>query len=173
MTDQPTIKYPYLPSDRTILFVSLDNPFMQLAKKICEERSTDTNHGTGAVVVKDGRVIGEWANQSALHNPKLIKLHKNGWCLRKILKIKTGTNYWLCPGCASAKHHSETGSVRDAIKKGNNPAGADLYLYGHWWCCEPCWNYMIKHGIKNVYLLENSHTIFTRETRLKNIDKIS
>lgn len=168
MLSNETINYPYLPPGRTILFVSEDNPFMQLAKKVCEEKSTDANHATGAVVVKDGRVIGEWANQSALKNPKLIKLHKNGWCIRKLLKIKTGTKYWLCPGCASARYHSEIGSVRDTIHKSHDPKDADLYLFGHWWCCEPCWNYMIKHGIKNVYLLENSHTTFTRETRLNN-----
>ena len=53
-----------------------------------------------------------------------------------------------------------------------NPSGADLYLFGHWWCCETCWNYMIKHKIKNVYLLNNAHNIFNRDKRYKLMDKI-
>lgn len=155
-----TIKYPYLPEGREIKCVSLDNPFMLLAKKIREEKSTDINFPTGAVVVKDGKVIGEWANQSAIKNPKLLQLHKNGWCVRKILKIKTGEKYWLCPGCSSCRYHAESGAVKDSLKKGNDPTGADLYLFGHWWCCKPCWDNMIKAGIKDVYLMEGAKEKF-------------
>ncbi len=155
-----TIKYPYLPEGREIKYVNKDNAFMSLAEKVCKEKSTDKNHPTGAVLVKDSVIIGEWANQSALKNVKLIELHRKGWCIRRFLKIKTGTKYWLCPGCSSHKHHAESGAVKDAIRKGNDTKGADLYLYGHWWCCKPCWDVMTKAGVKDVYLLEGSEEIF-------------
>jgi deoxycytidylate deaminase len=162
MPGHEEIKYPYLPDKKEIFFVLADNFFIQAAKKVCEEKSTDKNHPTGAVVVKDKKIIGAEANQSAFKNPKLVELHKNGFCLRKWLKIKTGTKYWLCPGCSSWRDHAEARAVRDAIKMGNNPAWADLYLYGHWWCCKPCWDCMIKHGIQNVYLLKDSYKMFGR-----------
>lgn len=38
----------------------------------------------------------------------------------------------------------------------------DLYLWGHWWFCEPCWNAMIEAGIRDVYLLENSEVLFNK-----------
>ncbi|MBU6390363.1 hypothetical protein KGQ31_02340, partial [Patescibacteria group bacterium] len=95
-----------------------------------------------------------------LKNKKLLALHRDGWCARKILKIPSGKKYWLCPGCASARNHSETLVVKAARKAGVETAGADLYLWGHWWCCEPCWKAMTKGGIRDVYLLEASDKLF-------------
>ena len=153
------INYPYLPDGREIIQVGLENRYMSLAKVVCDSKSTDIAHPTGAVVVKDGEVIGEWANQSVLRNKKMLELHKS-FCIRRLLKIKTGTRYWLCPGCASHKYHAESGAVSDALRKGFDTKGADLYLYGHWWCCKPCWDTMIKNGIKNVFVLKDSETLF-------------
>jgi len=36
----------------------------------------------------------------------------------------------------------------------------DLYLWGHWWCCESCWNKMIEINIRNIYLLKDSEILF-------------
>jgi hypothetical protein len=58
-----TQEYPYLPAGRSILYVPITNPFMAEAKRVCMKYSTDHNHPTGAVVVKDGMVIGRGANQ--------------------------------------------------------------------------------------------------------------
>lgn len=153
-------KYPYLPEGKEIKYVGLDNPYMKKAKEYMDKYSTDMSHPTGAVVVKNDVIIGMAANKSAINNKKLLTIHKDYICVRRILKIKTGTKYWLCPGCASFRYHAESGSVKDAISKGNNPMGADLYLYGHWWCCKPCWDEMIKGGIKNVYLLDKADELF-------------
>ena len=112
------------------------------------------------VVVMNGEIIGKDANQSALKNKKLIELHKNGFCVRKFLKIKSGEKYWLCMGCASYKHHAEARAIADANKKGNKTQGADLYLYGHWWCCKPCWDVMISAGVRYVYLVEGANEMF-------------
>ncbi len=162
MEINPPIKYPYLPEGRGIKYVEASNPFMIEAKTFMEAHSTDRLHKTGSVVVKDGKIIGYGANQSRLKSKKFFDLHMRGWCLRRKLKVASGTHYWLCPGCSPCSSHSEQRAVRDAIKNGHNTKGADLYLYGHWWCCKPCWDKMIKEGINNVYLLKGSETLFGR-----------
>lgn len=162
MNNTEQIKYPYLPAGRQIFHVGEDNFFMQEAKKIRNADSTDLMNPTGAVIVKNEKIIARAANKAKIENPKILKLHSK-YCIRRILKIPSGKAYFLCPGCADHKQHAEFRVVNQALKDGLPTAGADLYLYGHWWCCESCWDKMIKHGIKNVYLLENAHNIFTRK----------
>src|SRR3989344_9229421 len=156
------IFYPYMPSGRTIRYASADNEHMKAAETACREFSTDRQHPTGAVLVKDGKIFAKGANQSALKNKILLGLHRQGWCIRRLFRIPSGQKYWLCPGCASSKNHAERQVVKDARKWGTETAGADLYLWGHWWCCEPCWNAMIKAGIRDVYLLEESERLFDK-----------
>ncbi len=159
-----SVKYPYPPNGREIKYVGIDNKFMQEAQNTARHLSTEHNHPTGAVIVKNGEIIGRGGNQSGLKNPKLQKLHnQKGICVRKWIGAKSGTLYWTCPGCASFSSHGEQMAIKDAYKHGNDTEGADLYLYGHWWCCEPCWNKMIQAGIKNVYLLKNSEILFNRD----------
>ena len=64
------IQYPYLPEGREILFVPETNEFMAEAKRIRDTESTDFKNPTAAVIVKDGKIIGQSANHS--------KLNKNG-----------------------------------------------------------------------------------------------
>lgn len=150
-----TIKYPYLPEGREIKYVPEDNVFMQAARRACEEIATDINRPTGAVLVKDGKIISRVGNRAPITNRKLIELHGRGYCIRRMLKVKTGSKYWLCPGCCAPKYHSEWSAVREAGKL-IDARGADVYLWGHWWCCKPCWDAMIKGGIRDVYLLDTS-----------------
>lgn len=149
--------YPYLPEGREILLVDLENKFMQAAKKVRDTKSTDLSFSTGAVVVLDGEVVGEGANQSLLRTPFLLNIHKKWACVRKWFSVPSGKKYWMCPGCAASKDHAET---RASLNAGEKTKGADLYLYGHWWCCKSCWDAMIKTGIKNVYLLEGGKELF-------------
>ncbi len=153
-------KYPYLPEGRIIKYVSIENTFMQKAKYYRDNYSTDHFHPTGAVVVKDGKIIAYGANKSKLKFRWMINLHKKGLCVRKILKIKSGEKYWLCPGCSDSKMHAETSAVNNALKTNTDISDADLYLYGHWWCCKPCWDSMIKANIKDVFLLDESDMMF-------------
>lgn len=148
------IKYPYLPEDRTILYVPSDNEFMVYAKELAKRYRSNISQPMGAVIVKDGKIIGEG---SVGNNP----IHLKG-CERARLGIPTGQGYDLCEGC-SPKFHSEPSAIRDAQSKKNNPKDADIYLYGHWWCCKDCWDSMIKAGIRNVYLLEGSEILLNRE----------
>lgn len=135
---------------------------MSAAFTVMKDHSTDEKHPTGAVVVNGGQIVARSANRSALKNRYLIGLHKRGWCIRKWLGIPTGTHYWLCPGCASNRYHSEYSVCQKSINEKLNVAGADLYLYGHWWCCKPCWDKMIEVGIRDVYLLDRSLELFKK-----------
>ena len=157
-----SIPQPYLPEGRSIKYVSAQDRFIRAAEDACRSLSTDRYHPTGAVLVKDGEVIFRAANQAAIRNEKLAELHRQGYCVRKFFKIPTGRKYWLCPGCSPSRIHAETLVVKNAHRKGVVTSGADVYLWGHWWCCEPCWNAMIKAGVKDVYLLEGSEHFFNR-----------
>lgn len=151
---KPEIVYPYLPEGREILYVPEDHEHMQAAKKAAETKSLDKQFPTGAVVVKDNIVIGEGANGSLIH--------EQIGCERKRLNIPTGQGYELCEGC-HPDNHAEPKAIRDALEKKLLDTDVDLYLWGHWWCCEGCWKWMDEHGIRNVYLVENAQERFTKK----------
>lgn len=139
---------PYLPESREILYVAADNKFMQGAQKFAEENSQDSKFKTGAVIVQNGKIIGRGANGSNFHE-------KIG-CVRKLFHVSTGKLYWLCPGCLP-KNHAEQSAIKDVKSREISTKGADLYLWGHWWCCQNCWEKMIEANIKNVYLEEKQN----------------
>ena len=156
------IQYPYMPHGRVFVYVGADNPFMIEARNYARKCSSDRQHSTGAVLVRDRQVIARAANQVPIKNQAVAELHRQGLCIRRLLKIPTGQKYWACFGCAAPKNHSECGLVREAEKTGSDLAGTDIYLWGHWWCCEPCWREMERVNIGQVYLLENSQILFNK-----------
>jgi deoxycytidylate deaminase len=156
------IKYPYLPEGRTILYVPESNKYMFSARGVALTESTDKKISTGVVIVEGGgEIVASAANQSALQNKFLLETHKN-WCIRKLFKIPSGEKYWLCPGCASHQNHGEYRAVAALQRKFPQKTftNLDLYLWGHWWCCKPCWDKMIEAGVKNVYLMEGVEKLF-------------
>ncbi len=161
------MKYPYLPEGYTIKYVSGDNPFMQQAKEVAQT-SNEHHMPTGAVAVHNGVVVSRASNKAPLTNKKLINLHKD-YCFRRILKIKSGQSYWLCPGCASTHSHAETRASKITEAKGIKDF--DLYLWGHYWACKDCWDAMIRAGVKNVFLLEGSEVFFNKEDPNNSIGK--
>ena len=148
------IKYPYLPEGRKIDYVCSLNIFMFLAKEYAKTHSLDKVMPGAAIVARDSIVLGMGANGSDHHE-------KHG-CKRVELGCKTGEGYELCEGC-HPKNHSESKAIQAAIANGNNPKGADLYLWGHWWCCKPCWEAIIKADINRVFLLENGEILFNKD----------
>ncbi len=149
------INYPYLPEGRTILYVPVHNAFMQEARTVALAESLDNAVKTGSVIVKDEVIIGRGANGS--------DYHKTHVCERVRLGSKTGEDYGKCEGC-HPKNHSEPRAIANAVASGNATEGADLYLWGHWWCCEPCWNAITAGGILQVYLLEGSEKLFNKDS---------
>ncbi len=140
-------KYPYT-------YVSADNPFMAAAEKYALENSLDKEMPTGSVIVdSNGLTIGRGANGS--------NHHELFGCERKRQHIPTGEQYELCEGC-DPKNHSELRAIADADNDELDTFGADLYLWGHFWCCEPCTRAMREAGIANVYLLEGSDILFDK-----------
>jgi deoxycytidylate deaminase len=147
------ITYPYIPKGGVIAYVSADNEYMQLAKAYARDHSLDKTMPNASIIVHDGTVLGIGANGSDYHE-------KHG-CERVRLGIPTGQGYELCEGC-SPKNHGEPRAIADATRKGSDTHGADLYLWGHWWCCEPCWEAMQQAGIRTVYLLDDSEVLFNK-----------
>lgn len=145
------IEYPYLPEGRKILYVPENNEFMIMAKEYARQYRSNLKQPGAAVVVNNGKVLGVG---SIGNNPA----HING-CERVKHNMPTGQGYDLCEGC-SPKFHSEPSAIRDAQAKSQDTSGADLYLWGHWWCCKDCWDSMIGAGVKDVYLLEGSEVLF-------------
>ncbi len=146
-------KLPYLPLGREIKYVPESHEFIQAAKTIARTQSLDPDHPTGAVIVKNNTIIGQGANGS--------QFHKFPGCLRKKVKAPTGTMYWICPGC-SPKNHAEQRALQNCKQKNLETKNADLYLWGHWWCCKSCWFHMIQAGINNVYLPDNAEEHFKK-----------
>ena len=147
------IQYPYIPEGRTFGYVPEDNPFMQAAREYALEYSRDSAVKTGSVVVKNGEIIGYGANGS--------DFHLTNECERVKQSIPTGQGYELCEGC-HPKNHSEPRAVADAKTRTEDLSDAELYLWGHWWACEPCWNAIEAAGIPRVFLMERSEQLFNK-----------
>lgn len=144
-------KMPFVPKGAEIYVLPADNEFLQKAKTVSEKYSLDKKHRTGAVIIRDGLLVGQGANGT--------HYHEEHGCKRKELGIPTGQGYELCPGC-SPKNHAEQKAIRNAEENQQSTVDADLFLWGHWWCCESCWNAMQKAKIKRVFLVENAYELF-------------
>ena len=162
--------YPYLPEGRVLKYVPMTNPFMAEAKEAAR-KSSDQRIPTGAVIVDGDSIVARASNQPPLRSPILINLHKK-YCIRRICGIPSGQKYWLCPGCASHANHGEYRAVVELQKHVHpNHGPLDLYLWGHWWCCKPCWDKMLSIGIRDVYLLDGSEILFNEKEKENIIGK--
>lgn len=155
MTKNQSVNYPYMPKGEHILYVAKEDKFILEAKKYALANSLDKIMPTGSVIVLNGKIIGYGANGSDFHE-------KNG-CVRVKRNIPTGQNYELCEGC-HPKNHSEPKAIESALRnyQKNKLKDAELYLWGHWWLCEPCWNAIKSAGIKKVYLQKDSEKYFDK-----------
>lgn len=152
------IKYPYLPEGKRLFYVSADNEFILAAKELAKN-SNDQSTPTGAVIVAGDKIVSSASNKTPLSNSFLKNLHKKH-CIRRMFSVPSGEKYWLCPGCAKNSDHAEYRAVNLLPKQYKDRIDLDLYLWGHWWCCKPCWEQMLKAKIRNVYLLEDSEKLF-------------
>ncbi|USN96712.1 MAG: hypothetical protein H6797_00735 [Candidatus Nomurabacteria bacterium] len=150
------IDYPYMHEDGVFVYVEADNVYMQVAKEYAKRYSLDKVMPNTSIVVLDGEVIGIGANGSDYHET-------NG-CERIRLGSPSGQDYDKCEGC-HPKNHGEPRAVGDAqvVMGSQRLDGAEVYLWGHYWCCESCWDAMISSGINTVYLLEGSEVLFNKQ----------
>jgi deoxycytidylate deaminase len=154
--------YPYLPNEGVILYVDASSTYMRAAKATSRRYSLDKTMPTGSVVVKNGVIVGRGANGSIYHETHECERVKRG--------VPTGQGYELCEGC-HPKNHSEPKAIAAALVHTSSLDGAALYLWGHWWCCEPCWKTMLKNGITTVYLLRGSDQLFNKDSAANIVGK--
>ncbi|MBI3334993.1 MAG: hypothetical protein HY001_00650 [Candidatus Portnoybacteria bacterium] len=152
---QSSKPYPYLPKNRVICYTYKTDKFIRRAKEMVQnikEQYPWARYVTASVVVKDGKIIGKAANRDVHFS----------FCPRRVFQSPSGEDYHLCPRHCHPNNHSELLSLNDAARKGGKDAskGASLYMYGHWWCCKPCWDAMAGAGIKDIYLIEGATELF-------------
>lgn len=142
---------PYLPKNRKILYVSPTNKFMKEATKILAN-SGCIKQPTAAVIVKRGKIIGRGVNAG----------EKVEVCPRVIRNCPTGTGYEFCKTVCKQEGHCEVMAIRDTLNKGSDPKGASMYLDGHWWVCEPCWDEIIRVGVSQVFLRKDARELYKK-----------
>lgn len=150
------IDYPYLPPNRGFKFVPLTDPHMIAAEVARRECAGDSLYPVGVVLVQDGQVLARAGNG---FNRGSSTKHI---CPRVVLECPSGTGYDLCT-LHDSIGHAEPMLMQVALEQGINPAGCDVYMFGHWWCCEPCWNAMLDAGVRDVYVLDDAHERFSRD----------
>lgn len=143
--------FPYLPKNRKIRLIRPDNRFIREANKILV-KSGCLKQPTAAIIVRNGEIIGRGVNAG-----KRVKI-----CPRVVRGCLTGEGYELCRVVCRQKGHGEVMAIRDAQSRGNDLKGASIYLDGHWWVCESCWNEIIKAGISRVFLRNDSRELYKK-----------
>ncbi len=153
---KPNVVYPYMPSGRKIKYASAESLPMQAAALARQQCAGDNLFPVGAVLVKDGAVVAR-AGNGFNRGPGQIHV-----CPRIVKECPSGQGYDLCD-LHDALGHAEPMLIMTAREAGIDPTGADVYMYGHWWACEPCWNTLIKAGIQDLYVTDDAHERFSRD----------
>ncbi|MBI4437553.1 hypothetical protein HY631_01240 [Candidatus Uhrbacteria bacterium] len=152
----PNIEYPYMPPGRFLKYASPDDPFMVAAARARAEQASDALYPVGAAMVVGGAMVARAGNG---FNRGAGKVHV---CPRIVLDVPSGTGYELCD-LHDPTGHAERMLLQVAREAGIDPAGSDVYLYGHWWACEPCWSALIEAGVRDLYVTDDAHERFARE----------
>jgi deoxycytidylate deaminase len=141
-----------------------DNEFIQKAKQAAIKYSLTSVFPIGIVAEKNGKILAEAGNGNGYHEANLeTPGHRKG-CIRRFLndereregkaKFKGGEGFELCPGCHTDSH-AEANLIKITRNQNNynELKDANIYMYGHFWCCKPCFEKMLSAGIKNVRTL--------------------
>lgn len=145
-----------MPEGHQLKYVPVDDPFIIEAAKAREACAGDPLYPVGIVLVKDGVVVARAGNG---FNREPEEVHV---CPRVVLECPSGTGYDLCT-LHDAPGHSEQMLIKEARALGIDPTGADAYMYGHWWACEPCWATLLEAGIRDLYVTDDAHERFSRD----------
>jgi deoxycytidylate deaminase len=149
-----------MPKNIEIRVVDEAHPMMMRAKEYARAHSLDADTPTASVLVQNGVEISWGANGTDFHKRQENKeLYGQSGCWRVVNKAPTGQQYDRCEGC-SPKNHSEPRAIAAAHAKNEDLRGAELYLWGHWWCCESCCTAMAAAGITTVYILDTADMLF-------------
>lgn len=108
--------------------------------ELVSKRSTCLRRSTGAIIVKEKRILATGYNgppQGLLHCDEL------GGCLRERLSIPSGERHELCRAI-----HAEQNAIIQAAKLGTNIDGATLYVTNY--PCFICAKMLINAGIQKI-----------------------
>ncbi|MFA5132185.1 MAG: hypothetical protein WC444_02545 [Candidatus Paceibacterota bacterium] len=142
-------------------FVPETDFLMQAAKEAATKYSLTPLYPIGILAVKGKDILCASGNGNGYHESNIhAEGHIEG-CRRRFVsqervknggeKIKPGEEFDLCIGCHT-DFHAESNLIRKAVDLGVDLRGADMYMYGHYWCCGSCWGKMNKAGIRKVFL---------------------
>lgn len=121
---------------------SWNDYFLEIAKTVAT-RSTCLRRKTGAVVVRDKRILTTGYNGA----PSGIKHCIDAGCLREELGIPSGQRHELCRGL-----HAEQNAILQAALHGVSLKDAVIYTTHQ--PCSLCAKMIINVGIKRIYYIE-------------------
>lgn len=192
-TNQPDLSIKFDNLDDEILyfqnkelykFTENDHEFIEAAKQAAIDYSLTSLFPIGIVAVKGGHIIARAANGNGYHENNINSPGHRKGCIRRFInddrekngldKFKSGEGFELCPGCHTDSH-AEANLIKEArkINKYDDLHGADVYMYGHFWCCKDCWQKMRVAGIKDVYLPKLSDNFKDKEFVKKWCEEVS
>ncbi len=119
-----------------------DEYFMGIALQV-SERSTCVRRRTGAVIVKDKRILATGYNGA----PTGLAHCEETSCIRDTKSIPSGANHELCRGI-----HAEQNAVVQAARFGNAIEGAIIYTTHQ--PCVLCAKILINAGIGSIIFAE-------------------
>lgn len=137
-------------------FVSFDHPHMMAAYDARRECAGDTIFPIGVVLVKNDVVVARAGN--GFNRGSGIK-HV---CPRVVMECPSLTGYELC-SLHDTPGHAENMLVLAAAEQGIDPVGCDVYMSGHWWCCDACWRVLMEAGIRDVFIVDDAQERFSRD----------
>lgn len=165
-------------------YLSDENQFVLAAKKAAIEHSLTSIFPIGIIAEKDEKIIVEAGNGNGYHeNNQDTPGHRKG-CIRRFLndereknglnKFKGGEGFELCPGCHTDSH-AEANLIKRAKEIGvyENLKDANIYMYGHFWCCKSCWEKMLAAGVKNIYLPKSADKFKDKEEVAKWVEEVA
>ncbi|MCL4078769.1 cytidine/deoxycytidylate deaminase family protein [Coriobacteriia bacterium Es71-Z0120] len=121
---------------------SWDEYFMSIAQHVAE-RSTCLRRHTGAVLVKDKRILSTGYNGA----PSGLAHCEQAGCLRERLSVPSGSNHELCRGI-----HAEQNAVVQAARHGIAIDGSTLYSTHQ--PCVLCAKILVNAGVTEIVYAE-------------------
>ncbi len=147
-----------------IKYANYQNFYIQAAKDVANQESGCSWWNTGAVIVDNlGQIIAQGANSGQNY---IIP------CLRYQHNCSSGKGYKYCRDECIQTSHAEVSAINNLSDEDKTTPGKSLYLFGHYWCCQSCWQAMISAGIYRVCLLLDAQNIFDGQKRRSNYQKI-
>lgn len=153
----------YYQDSKWYKFVPSDNQYMILAKNAALQHSLTSVFPIGIVAVKNGNILATAGNGNGYHEKNINSEGHIKGCVRRFVsneqektggqKLLSGEGFELCTGC-SVDSHAESNLLKSVPTK-SVLEDADVYMYGHFWCCEDCWKKLLDAKIQNVYIVED------------------